>query len=290
MSNQLSMQQNIETNNLNLPNSSVRPFVKWAGGKRQLLPKLIENLPPRFNSYWEPMIGAGALFFNLQPAKAFIGDTNEQLIECYQTLQKNVDSLITDLATHLYESDYYYSLRDADRHPEFQDWSVVKRSSRFIYLNRTCFNGLYRVNSKGQFNVPIGRYKNPKICDAPNLHLVATALQNTTIGLASFEQIRSEVKRGDFVYFDPPYAPLNATSNFTQYTKEPFGEAMQVALRDFCSELDRKGVYFLLSNSSAPLIYDLYKGFCLTEVAATRAINATASKRGAVKELLVKNY
>lgn len=269
---------------------SAKPFVKWAGGKRQLLPQLLDNIPQRFNAYYEPMIGAGALFFSLQADKSYISDTNQQLIECYQTIKCDVEALIEDLKTHRYEPDYYYALRDADRSPFFDNWTTLKRSSRFIYLNRTCFNGLYRVNSKGYFNVPIGRYQNPKICDADNLRRVSRALQETEIAVASFESTLDEVSTGDFVYLDPPYAPLNKTSNFTQYTKDSFGQDMQVALRDYCNRLTSKGVHFLQSNSSTPLIHELYSGYSIVEVNAARAINSKGSKRGNVTELLIKNY
>ncbi|MCL4143306.1 UNVERIFIED_CONTAM: hypothetical protein GTU68_053649 [Idotea baltica] len=236
------------------------------------------------------MLGAGALYFHLDPQQAVISDVNAQLIDCYLTIKEDVELLVEDLQTHVYESEYYYSIRNADREPSFENWSRLKRSSRFIYLNRTCFNGLYRVNSKGQFNVPIGRYKNPNICNVSNLRQVSATLKDTDIINCSFTGIKESVGKNDFVYLDPPYAPLSATANFTSYTKEPFDNSMQIKLRDFCNELDSKGAYFLLSNSSAPLVYDLYKEHHITEVSATRAINSSASKRGVVSELLIRNY
>ncbi len=267
-----------------------KPFVKWAGGKTQLLPYLLERMPRKYDRYFEPFIGGGALFFQVTPSKGYISDINPELINAYQVIQLNVESLIEDLNKHIYDKNYYYKLRNVDRTPEFKNWSPVKKASRIIALNKSCFNGLYRVNSKGHFNVPFGSYKNPKLSDAFNLRECSKALKETKIVLGSFDLIKQNVQQGDFVYLDPPYAPLNTTSSFTSYSKEGFDNKMQENLRDICVALDCKQVKFMLSNSSTPLILELYKDFHLSFVDASRAINSRGDKRGKVKEVIVTNY
>lgn len=268
----------------------LKPFIKWAGGKGQLIPELITRLPKSFNRYFEPFLGGGALFFALQPQKAHLSDTNHELITTYRAVRDSVESLIGDLSKHKYEEQYYYAVRRADSEKDYAQWSEVKRASRFIFLNRTCFNGLYRVNSKGEFNVPFGRYTNPTICNAPLLRSCSKALQGAQVEMLCFKEIIGRAKSGDFVYFDPPYAPLNATSNFTSYSKDGFSTDMQVALRDICRILSERRVNFMLSNSSAPLVFDLYKEFYIERVKASRLINSKASKRGQIDEVIVRNY
>lgn len=267
-----------------------KPFIKWAGGKTQLLPHLLERIPRKYDRYFEPFIGGGALFFKVTPSKGYISDINPELINAYQIIKSDVESLIEDLKKHIYDKDYYYELRNVDRTTEFKNWSSVKKASRLIALNKSCFNGLYRVNSKGHFNVPFGRHKNPKLVDAFNLRECSKALKDTKIVLGSFDLIQQDVQKGDFVYFDPPYAPLNITSSFTSYSKEGFDHKMQEKLRDFCVSLDYKGVKFMVSNSSASLILDLYQNFHISFVEATRAINSKGNKRGKIKEVIVTNY
>ncbi len=267
-----------------------KPFLKWVGGKTQLLPHLIEQAPKQFERYFEPFIGGGALFFRLQPQRAFISDINPELINCYKVVRDDIDGLIKDLSQHIYEKDYYYNLRNADRRTEFAQWPCTKRASRLLYLNKTCFNGLYRVNAAGQFNVPIGRYRNPKILDEKNLLACSQALKPTQITQAEFTAIEHNVKKNDFVYFDPPYAPISETSDFTSYTKEGFDSAMQKKLAQLCESLDQQGVKFMVSNSNAPLILDLYKAFNITFVDASRTINSKSAKRGKIKEVLITNY
>lgn len=267
-----------------------KPFVKWAGGKTQLLPYLLERMPRKYDRYFEPFIGGGALFFKVTPRQGYISDINPELINAYQVIQLDVESLIEDLKKHIYDKNYYYKLRNVDRTPEFKNWSPVKKASRIIALNKSCFNGLYRVNSKGHFNVPFGRYKNPKLVDAVNLRECSKALKDTKIVLGSFNLIEQDVQKGDFVYFDPPYVPLNITSSFTSYSKEGFNNKMQENLRDICVALDCRQVKFMLSNSSTPLILELYKDFNLSFVDASRAINSRGDKRGKVKEVIVTNY
>ena len=272
------------------PSSKARPFLKWVGGKTQLLPQLSAKLPKKFGKYYEPFLGGGALFFHLYPAQACLSDINDTLISTYQVIRDQVDELIEDLAQHRYEKDYYYTLRAADRQPSFQDWTNVQKASRLIYLNKCCFNGLYRVNSRGEFNVPFGRYKSPNFLDQDNLRACQRSLQNTELQVRHFLEVESHVKPGDFVYFDPPYAPLSSTSNFTSYSRLGFDEQDQVLLRDLCQRLDEKGVYFMMSNSSAPLILDIYQPFRVKKVLASRAVNSRSSKRGKIHEVIVTNY
>jgi DNA adenine methylase len=269
---------------------STYPIVKWAGGKRQLIFDLIKNMPKNYNRYFEPFIGGGALFFELQPENAYISDVNEELINLYSVIQNNVDELIEDLQKHEVSKKYFLKIREADRKHSYKKWTNVQKASRFIYLNRTCFNGLYRVNSKGQFNVPFGNYSNPRIIDEHNLYNCSELLKNTQIECKSFTAILNEVEKGDFVYFDPPYMPLSETSSFTSYTKDGFDEDMQFQLREVCDELNDRGVYFLLSNSNTPLINELYSEYTIKKVFASRQINANANGRGKIAEVLVKNY
>lgn len=271
---------------LNFP----KPFLKWAGGKTQLLCELTPRLPPKFNRYYEAFIGGGALFFHLCPHTAYISDLNEELINVYQVIKNDIEALIASLNQHIYDKDYYYQQRHLDRNPEYPNCDQIERASRFIYLNRTGYNGLYRVNSKGEFNVPFGKYKNPKISDPVNLRLCSAALQTTEIKCASFLEIESHIQGGDFVYFDPPYEPLTINSSFTSYSSGGFKKEDQIALRDLCIRLDQKGVYWMLSNSSAPLIFELYKDYEIEIVEATRMINSKITKRGKIKELIIRNY
>ncbi len=267
-----------------------KPFIKWVGGKRKLLPELEKRLPQDFKTYFEPFMGGAALFWQTKPKKAVLLDINQELVNTYQCVQQNVEALILDLQQHYYDKKYYYQIRQGDRLAEYSNWTDIQRASRFIYLNKTCFNGLYRVNSKGQYNVPFGKYKNPQIVDRQNLRTCSQALQQTEILMGSFLSIESKITAQDFVYFDPPYIPLNATSSFTSYSKEGFDIQMQIALRDLCCRLNTRGVRFMLSNSSAPLVLDLYSEFRVELVDVPRSINSKGDKRGKIKEVLVTNY
>lgn len=266
------------------------PIVKWVGGKRQLMFELLKNMPQIYNRYFEPFIGGGALFFELQPEQAYISDMNEELINLYQVVRDNVDELITDLKKHDISKEYFMGIRNIDRTEDYENWSSIQKASRFIYLNRTCFNGMYRVNSKGEFNVPFGHYKNPRIVDENNLTNCSNLLQRTEIRHADFSEILTKVQEGDFVYFDPPYVPLSETSSFTSYTKDGFDIDMQFKLRDVCDELDSIGVKFLLSNSDTKLVNELYENYNIKKVFASRQINANADGRGKITEVLVRNY
>ena len=266
------------------------PIVKWVGGKRQLMFELLKNMPQNYNRYFEPFIGGGALFFELQLDNAYISDMNEELINLYQVVRDNVDELITDLKKHDISKEYFMEIRNIDRTEDYKNWSSVQKASRFIYLNRTCFNGMYRVNSKGEFNVPFGHYKNPRIVDENNLINCSNLLQRTEIRHADFSEILTKVQESDFVYFDPPYVPLNETSSFTSYTKDGFDIDMQLKLRDVCDELDSIGVKFLLSNTDTKLVNELYENYNIKKVFASRQINANADGRGKITEVLVRNY
>lgn len=270
--------------------SETYPIVKWVGGKRQLIFELIKNMPKSYNRYFEPFIGGGALFFELQPDRAYISDMNEELINLYSIVRDNVYELIEDLSRHEVSKEYFLKIRNIDRTEKYAELSDIERASRFIYLNRTCFNGMYRVNSKGEFNVPFGHYKNPRIIDENNLLNCSELLKKTEIKCADFSEILTKVKKGDLVYFDPPYVPLNETSSFTSYTKDGFDINMQFKLRDVCDELDNKGVKFMLSNSDTKLANELYANYEIKKVFASRQINANADGRGKITEVLVRNY
>ncbi len=266
------------------------PIVKWVGGKRQLMFKLLKNMPKSYNRYFEPFIGGGALFFELQPKNGYISDMNEELINLYTVVRDNVYVLIDDLSKHKISKEYFLKIRNLDRTEKYNSLSDVKKASRFIYLNRTCFNGMYRVNSQGQFNVPFGNYKNPKIVDAENLINCSKLLKNTEICCTDFSEVLTKVQKGDFIYFDPPYVPLNETSSFTSYTKYGFDIDMQFKLRDICDELNSMGVMFMLSNSDTKLVNELYSNYEIKKVFASRAINANPNGRSKITEVLVRNY
>ena len=235
-------------------------------------------------------MGGAALFWQLKPKQAILIDINQELVNTYLCVQKDVEALIIDLHQHQYNQEYYYQIRNSDRTADYASWSDIQRASRFIYLNKTCFNGLYRVNSQGQYNVPFGRYKNPKIVDAENLRACSLALKDTEIFTDSFLSIESKITERDFVYFDPPYIPLSATSNFTGYSSQGFDTETQISLRDLCQRLNNRGVRFMLSNSAAPLVFDLYSEFQIELVDMPRSINSQVDKRGNIKEVLITNY
>ena len=266
------------------------PIVKWVGGKRQLMFELLKNMPKNYNRYFEPFIGGGALFFELQPTNAYISDMNEELINLYNVVKNDVYELIEELKKHEISKEYFMNIRNIDRTKNYKKWSNIQRASRFIYLNRTCFNGMYRVNAKGEFNVPFGNYKNPRIIDECNLINCSNLLQKSEIRNADFSEILNYVQSGDFVYFDPPYVPLNETSSFTSYTKDGFDIDMQFKLREVCDELDSMGVKFMLSNSDTNFVNELYENYNIKKVFASRQINANPNGRGKITEVLVKNY
>lgn len=266
------------------------PIVKWAGGKTQLLKHYSRLFPAEFNRYYEPFLGGGAVFFHLVAKspnlRATLSDQNVELINCYNMIKNELPSVIRYLKKHKNDSDHFYKVRAQD----VDDLSPAERAARLIFLNKTCFNGLYRVNRKGQFNVPFGRYENPKICDEVNLRAAERALCNAKINTANFEAVASLAKKGDFVYLDPPYQPLSTTSSFTGYTRNSFGEADQIRLANMFKKLTDKGCYAMLSNSDTPFIRELYEDFNIETVYANRAINSKADKRGRVAEVAILNY
>ena len=279
-----------------LINAKPKPFVKWVGGKRQLLRQFRElglyppeDFNPITNSYYEPFVGGGAVFFDLLPKNAELSDLNNELVTTYNVIKNNVDELIQSLQKHIYDKEYYLKVRAK----KVEDLSDVGIASRFIFLNRTGFNGLYRVNKSGQFNVPFGRYNNPVICDEDNLRRVSDALQDVTITHQDYKHVLKTAKSGDFIYLDPPYYPINATSSFTSYTAEGFLEKEQTELRDTFVKLHKKGCFVMLSNSDTPFINDLYSGLdgiTINKITAGRAINSKGSGRGKITEVLVTNY
>jgi len=265
------------------------PFLKWAGGKGQLLKQYEEFLPSpkQIGRYFEPFIGSAALFFYLQPNNALLADSNENLIETYRVIQNDVDNLIRVLGSHKNDEAYFYQMRALNPN----QMGAVERAARLIYLNKTCFNGLYRENKKGEFNVPFGRYANPTICDPERLRTASRALQGVELLIADFEEATVGCDFGDFIYFDPPYVPITATSSFTSYNRDGFTVNDHIRLADTFHCLASKGCDVMLSNSSAPLVYDLYsgRGYTITEIEARRSINSNPNRRGPITELLITN-
>jgi DNA adenine methylase len=280
-------------------NPLVRPFLKWAGGKRQLLPEIVKYVPKRISkhTYYEPFIGGGALLFELQPPKAVINDSNTELINCYKVIRDSLDELIEELSKDKYTNSErsYYGMRDLDRsRKEYANLSEVEKAARIIYLNKTCYNGLFRVNSQGQFNVPFGRYKNPNILDNAVLRAVNKYLKRDTIELLNqdFAKAVQSANKGDFVYLDPPYDPVSETASFTGYDVNGFNRDEQQRLKEEFDALHKRGCKVMLSNSCTDFILDLYKDdqYTILKVRATRSINSNALKRGMVDEVLVLNY
>lgn len=269
------------------------PFLKWAGGKGQLLRQYEAYFPEKFNNYLEPFVGGGAVFFHLYNTgrlnngkRIILIDSNDELINCYRVIKEDVGQLINLLNSSKFanKEKIFYRIRAEE------PTDKIERAARTIYLNKTCFNGLYRVNSKGKFNVPFGRYKNPVICNADNLRAVSMALKNVEILCDDFTACLEFAKKDDFVYFDPPYQPLNKTSSFTSYTKESFNEEHQKKLSELYCKLDNRGCKVMLSNSDTRFIAKLYAGFKIKRVLAKRAINCKASGRGEISELVILNY
>ena len=274
-----------------------KPFVKWAGGKRQLIPILNENLPKRFGAYYEPFLGGGALLFHVISKHPHqdcnISDLNSDLVLTYTVIRDNVEDLIVSLKKHAksYEKDsksYYYYIRE--NHPR----SAIEKASRLLFLNRTCFNGLYRVNSKGKFNVPLGRYTNPNIVNADNLYAVSKILNSNPVQIRcrDFESIIDDVKSGDLIYFDPPYQPVSKTANFTSYTNKDFTHEDLTRLFRLCEKLNEMGCKVLLSNSHSDVVSKMFskKPWNIAKIEANRSINSNSKNRKGHYELLIKNY
>ncbi len=264
-----------------------RPPVKWAGGKGQLILQFEPLFPKReYGLYIEPFVGGGAVFFHLLPSRAILIDSNDELINFYHVVRNDLEALLGDLRKHENTAEYYYRIRALD--PE--QLTPVERASRFLYLNKTAYNGLWRVNSRGKHNVPFGRYKNPRIMDETNLRLVSRVLKDAEILCDDFSRVLEYAGPDAFVYMDPPYHPLSETADFTSYTPDAFGEDDQRRLAEVFRKLDLIGCLVMLSNSDTPFIRGLYKGYDVQVVYARRAINCRADKRGPVPELVIRNY
>jgi DNA adenine methylase len=275
-------------------NRLIAPFLKWVGGKRQIMPSIINFLPDDIGkyNYVEPFIGGGAVLFYLQPKKAIVNDLNFELINVYKVIKDNLDELIIDLKKHKNDADYFYDIRSLDRNGSYSQLSEIQKASRIIYLNKTCYNGLYRVNNAGEFNAPFGRYKNPNIVNEPVLKAVNKYLNSINIQVLNvdYAEVLTALDRTSFVYLDPPYHPISESSNFTGYIQGGWDMYDQVRLRDTCNELNEKGIKFLLSNSASSLIFDLYEKYDINIVKANRIINSNAEKRGEIDEVLIRNY
>ena len=283
-----------------------KPFVKWAGGKTRLLPQLIKMVPPQYDAYYEPFVGGGALFFALQPKQAHLNDINQTLMLAYRLIQKESGYVIAALGGMEYN--YYHSTQEDGftnhnsleqksndyylRRDQFNsiEGTTLHKAILLLFLNKTCFNGMYRENSQGKFNVPFGKYENPKIVDAANLRLVHDALQSVTLTSVDYREAVASAGPDDFVYLDPPYHPLNETAQFTQYSADGFTLEDQTRLRDLVNDLTQRGCKVMASNSNTPFIRDLYRRYHLHEVLAGRSINCQGDGRGKITELVICNY
>ena len=269
------------------------PVVKWVGGKRQLLPQILPLIPKRMTAYCEPFLGGGAVLFALQPKRALVNDLNQDLITVYRVIKENADALIEHLSRHENTPEYFYRIRDLDRDKEaYAALSDVEKASRLLYLNKTCYNGLFRVNASGAFNSPYGHYRRPNIVNEQTIRGVSRYFNSCDIAFFSedFAAVLEQVPEGGFVYLDPPYDPVSDTASFTGYNKGGFGREEQVRLKECCDALTARGVKFLLSNSATPFIRELYGSYRVSIVQARRAVNSVASRRGVIEEVLVRNY
>ena len=263
-----------------------KPILKWAGGKTQLLEHLLPKIPKEYNKYIEPFFGGGALFLALKPDNSIIADSNPELINLYRVIAKDVNSLINELKNLKNEKDFFYDMRKK----EFSELSEIAAAARTIFLNKTAFNGLYRVNKKGQFNVPFGYYKNPKILDEDQLLAASKLLKKTKILLGDFKDVLCEnAKKGDFIFLDPPYLPVSKFSDFKRYTKEQFHEKDQISLANLVNKLSKKGCHILLTNSNHPLIHELYKDFNIDIYKTKRNINSKSTNRKG-EDIIVSNF
>ncbi len=272
---------------------SLQPVLKWAGGKRQLLSAILPLVPPDFGLYAEPFLGGGAVLFRLRPERAVISDANAELINLYTVIRQDVDALIDALQCHRNDAAYYYAVRNIDRNADaYKGLTPVERASRTLYLNKHCYNGLYRVNRSGHFNTPFGRYRNPTIAGATELRAVSAYLRDADIDIriGDYAEVCGTLPAGSFVYLDPPYHPVSGTANFTGYTAGGFGPAEQERLKLVCDDLTRRNIRFLLSNSHDDFILDLYREYYIDIVQARRPVNSAAAGRGVVAEVLVRNY
>ena len=275
-----------------MPNP-VRPVLKWVGGKRQLLPALSPLLPAGITAYYEPFLGGGAMLFHLQPQTAYVNDINADLMRVYAVIRDDVDALIEALQTYRNDANFFYAVREWDRDKRsYARMSDVQKAARVLYLNKTCYNGLYRVNNAGEFNAPFGNYKRPNIVNASGLRAVSAYFRraDTRFSAVDYAEALADAGPGAFVYLDPPYDPVSDTSNFTGYARGGFSRAEQIRLRECCDDLTRRGVRFMLSNSATDFIREQYRAYHITTVRARRAVNSVATRRGDVEEVVVRNY
>lgn len=270
-------------------NRLVVPFVKWVGGKRQLLSELERFFPKKISKYYEPFIGGGAVLFHIQPKEAIINDSNGELINLYKVIKYKPEELIEDLKKHENKPDYFYNIRSLDRNQAvYSALTDIERASRIIYLNKTCYNGLFRVNGSGEFNSPFGRYKNPNIVNETTIRAVSNYLSKNSIEILNtdYEKSLSDTKEGDFVYLDPPYDPVSESANFTGYTKNGFDKSEQIRLKNVCDEFDSLGIKWILSNSDVKgadtknnFFYNLFGSYRINRVLATRSINSNSANQ-----------
>lgn len=280
----------------NLTKLELKPFVKWAGGKTQIIQEILKLIPNSYNTYFEPFLGGGALLFQLKPINAVISDYNSELITAYKCFKEAkdfhlmIDEILVHQANH--NEEYYYQIREWDRDFDFQNLPNYKRAARMIYLNKSCFNGLYRVNSKGYFNVPSGKYITVNAYDESLYNNLSSYLSLSSISIlnSDFEVAVSSAKNGDFVYFDPPYDTFEDKNNFTTYTKNVFGKEEQRRLSNVFKDLDKRGVKVMLSNHNTDFIRELYSQFSIKVINARRSINSVSSGRGNVEEVIITNY
>jgi DNA adenine methylase len=274
-------------------NRLAAPVLKWAGGKRQLLDVLMPSLPDKVTAYCEPFVGGGALLFELQPKTAYVNDINDELIRVYDVIRRDVEALIAALQDFRNEAGHFYAVRDWDRDKaKYSSLSDIVKAARILYLNKTCYNGLFRVNSAGEFNAPFGNYRNPNIVNAPTLRAVSAYLNAAAVHLTSLDyaEVLRTLPKGTFVYLDPPYDPVSDTSSFTGYAKGGFSRDEQIRLRECCDELNRRGLRFMLSNSATDFIKEQYAAYNITTVQAKRAVNSDGAKRGEIDEVVIRNY
>lgn len=278
----------------NIKIKKAKPFVKWVGGKRQLANQIISLAPKKYNTYFEPLVGGGAIFFALEPQNAVINDSNSELMNTYKVIKDNPNALITFLQIHELKNneDYFYEIRSMDRNKDYDSISDIEKAARTIYLNKTCYNGLYRVNKSNQFNAPYGKYKNPVIVDYDNILACSNYLNKANVKIfdGDYKNVLTLANKDDFVYLDPPYLPISKTSSFTSYTANNFNLDEQIELKNQCDRLNEEGIRFLLSNSYSEIIMELYKDYEIIIVNARRVINSDPSKRGEIREVLIKNY
>ena len=277
-----------------MKNIILAPILKWVGGKRQLLNEINPLLPKRITTYVEPFVGGGAVLFSLQPKQAIINDFNKDLINVYNIVRDNPQELLDILKEHDKNNseDYYYEIRALDRSDNYKNMSDLEKEARIIYLNKTCYNGLFRVNQAGQFNSPYGKYKNPNIVNEPVILAMSNYFNDNNIKImeGDYREALKNLRKGAFVYFDPPYMPISSSSSFTGYTENGFNEKDQEELKIECDKLNDRGINFMLSNSAHPYILELYKDYEITLVKARRSINSKGNKRGEINEVLVRNY